>query len=57
MEEKGLKLHISFLKMLIDTDSNDYIKSRTNTKYEKGSSDHIVKAFRNHTESNFYENN
>ncbi len=43
--------------VLIDTYSNDYIKSITDSKYEKGASDYIVKAFLNYSGSNFCENN
>lgn len=34
-----------YINALIDTYSNDYIKSITDTKYGKGASDYIVKAF------------
>ncbi len=34
-----------YVNVLIDTYSNDYIKSITDTKYGKGASDYIVKAF------------
>ncbi len=46
-----------YINALIDTYSNDYIKSRTDSKYGKGASDYIVKAFRNYSESNFSQNN
>jgi len=46
-----------YINALIDTYSNNYIKSKTDTKYGKGASDYIVKAFRYYSESNFSENN
>ncbi len=46
-----------YVNMLIDTYSSDYIKSITNTKYGKGASDYIVKAFRYYSENNTPENN
>ncbi len=45
------------MNMLIDAYSNDYIKSITDSKYEKGASDYIVKAFRYYSENNAPENN
>ena len=38
----------SYMNMLIDTYSNDYIKSMTDSKYGEGASDYIVKAFRDY---------
>ncbi len=46
-----------YINALIDTYSNDYIKSRTDSKYGKGASDYIVKAFRYYSENNTPENN
>ena len=46
-----------YINVLIDTYSNDYIKSVTDSKYEKGSSDYIVKAFRYYSENSTPENN
>ena len=46
-----------YINVLIDTYSNDYIKSMTDSKYGKGSSDYIVKAFRYYSENNVSENN
>ena len=46
-----------YINVLIDTYSNDYIKRRTDTKYGKGASNYIVKAFLNYSESNFSKNN
>ncbi len=46
-----------YINALIDTYSNDYIKSRTDSKYGKGASDYIVKAFRYYSENNAPENN
>ena len=47
----------SCMNMLIDTYSNDYIKSMTDSKYGEGASDYIVKAFRYYSENNASENN
>lgn len=46
-----------YVNMLIDTYSSDYIKSITDSKYGKGASDYIVKAFRYYSENNTPENN
>ena len=46
-----------YINVLIDTYSSDYIKSMTDSKYGKGSSDYIVKAFRYYSENNVSENN
>ncbi len=46
-----------YINALIDTYSNDYIKNRTDSKYGKGASDYIVKAFRYYSENNAPENN
>ena len=46
-----------YINVLIDTYSNDYIKSVTDSKYEKGASDYIVKAFRYYSENSTPENN
>lgn len=47
----------SYMDMLIKAYSSDYIKSMTDSKYEKGASDYIVKAFRYYSENNIPENN
>lgn len=46
-----------YMDMLINAYSNDYIKSITDSKYEKGASDYIVKAFLYYSENNAPENN
>ena len=46
-----------YMNMLIDAYSNDYIKIITDSKYEKGASDYIAKAFRYYSENNALENN
>ena len=46
-----------YINVLIDTYSSDYIKSVTDSKYEKGASDYIVKAFRYYSENSTPENN
>ncbi len=46
-----------YMDMLINAYSNDYIKSIADSKYEKGASDYIVKAFRYYSENNAPENN
>lgn len=53
----GASLGKPYLDVLIDTYSNDYIKSITDSKYEKGASDYIAKAFRYYSENNALENN
>lgn len=45
-----------YINALIDTYSNDYIKSITDNKYKKGASDYIVKAFRYYAENNAIQN-
>ena len=47
----------SYMNMLINAYSNDYVKSMTDSKYGKGASDFIVKAFRYYSENNIPENN
>lgn len=47
----------SYMDMLINAYSNDYIKSITDSKYGKGASNYIVKAFRYYSENNIPENN
>ena len=47
----------SYMDMLINAYSSDYIKSMTDSKYGKGASDYIVKAFRYYSENNIPENN
>ena len=46
-----------YINVLIDIYSSDYIKNMTNSKYGKGASDYIVKAFRYYSENNASENN
>lgn len=41
-----------YINILIDTYLSDYIKSITDSKYGKGASDYIVKAFRYYSENN-----
>lgn len=43
----------SYMDMLINAYSNDYIKTITDDKYKKGASDYIVKAFRYFSERRF----
>ena len=47
----------SYMNMLINAYSSDYIKSMTDSKYGEGASDYIVKAFRYYSENNASENN
>lgn len=47
----------SYINVLIDAYSSDYIKSMTDSKYGEGASDYIVKAFRYYSENNASENN
>lgn len=53
----SVSLDKSYIKVLIDTYSSDYIKNMTDGKYGKGASDYIVKAFRYYSENNACENN
>ncbi len=53
----SVSLSKPYMDMLINAYSNDYIKSITDSKYEKGASDYIVKAFRYYSENNAPENN
>jgi len=53
----SVSLDKPYINVLIDTYSNDYMKSMTDSKYGKGASDYIVKAFRYYPENNAYENN
>lgn len=53
----GASLDKPYLNVLIDTYSNDYIKSITDSKYGKGASDYIIKAFRYYLDNNASENN
>ena len=46
-----------YMNMLINAYSNDYIKTITDSKYKKGASDYIAKAFRYYSENNALENN
>lgn len=47
----------SYMNMLINAYSNDYIKTITDSKHKKGASDYIVKAFCYYSENNAAENN
>lgn len=53
----SVSLDKPYINVLIDTYSSDYIKSATDSKYGKGASDYIVKAFRYYLENNASENN
>ena len=59
IQEKSTSLSLDkpYINVLIDTYSSDYIKSMTDSKYGKGASDYIVKAFRYYSENNASENN
>lgn len=46
----------SYMNMLINAYSNDYIKTITDSKYKKGASDYIVKAFCYYLENSASEN-
>lgn len=43
----------TYWNTIIETYSNDYFKTITDTKYGKGTSDYIVKAFFHYTKNNF----
>lgn len=53
----SISLDKPYINVLIDTYSNDYIKSMTDSKYGEGASDYIVKAFRYYSENNASKNN
>ncbi len=53
----SVSLDKPYVNVLIDTYSNDYIKSITDSKYGKGASDYIVKAFHYYSENNAPGNN
>lgn len=61
IQENSTNVSIScskpYMDMLINAYSNDYIKSITDSKYGKGASDYIVKAFRYYSENNIPEDN
>ena len=59
IQKNGTSVSIDkpYINVLIDTYSSDYIKSLTDSKYGKGASDYIVKAFRYYSENNAPENN
>ena len=61
IQENSTNVSIScskpYMDMLINTYSNDYIKSITDSKYGKGASDYIVKTFRYYSENNIPEDN
>lgn len=46
-----------YIHVLIDAYSSDYVKKLTDTKYGKGASDYIVKAFCYYSENNALKNN
>lgn len=48
----SVSLDKPYINVLIDTYSSDYIKCMTDSKYGKGASDYIVKAFRYYLENN-----
>ena len=48
----SLTLDKPLINVLIDSYSNDYVKSITDKKYDDGASDYIVKAFRYYFENN-----
>ncbi len=52
-----VSLGTSYINVLIDTYSNDYMKNITDAKYGKGASDYIVGAFRYYSTSNIPEGN
>ena len=53
----SVSLDKPYISVLIDTYSSDYIKSITDSKYGKGASDYIVKAFHYYSENYAPENN
>ena len=53
----NVSLDKSYINVLIDTYSCDYIKNMTDNKYGEGASDYIVKAFHYYSENNASENN
>lgn len=53
----SVSLDKPYVNVLIDTYSSDYIKSITDSKYGKGASNYIVKAFHYYSENNATENN
>ena len=53
----SVSLDKPYVNVLIDTYSSDYIKSITDSKYGKGASDYIVKAFHYYSENNAPDNN
>ena len=59
IQENGgaVSLDKPYIHVLIDVYSSDYVKKLTDTKYGKGASDYIVKAFRYYSENNASSNN
>lgn len=57
IQENSSDVSVSSMDMLINAYSNDYIKGITDSKYEEGASDYIVKAFRYYSEKNAFQNN
>lgn len=61
IQENSTNVSIScskdYMNMLINAYSNDYVKNMTDSKYGKGTSDYIVKAFHYYAENNIPENN
>ena len=58
IQESGeaVSLDKPYIHVLIDAYSSDYVKKITDTKYGKGASDYIVKAFRYYSENSILEN-
>lgn len=59
IQENGgtVSLDKPYIHVLIDAYSSDYVKKLTDTKYGKGASDYIAKAFRYYSENNASQNN
>ena len=59
IQETGgaVSLDKPYIHVLIDSYSSNYVKKLTDTKYGKGASDYIVKAFRYYSENNTLKNN
>ena len=51
-QSSSVTLDKPLINILIDSYSNDYVKSITDKKYGDGASDYIVKAFRYYSENN-----
>lgn len=59
IQENGgaVSLDKPYIHVLIDAYSSDYVKKLTDTKYGRGASDYIAKAFRYYSENNASPNN